>query len=59
MYRISTKDVRKYSSNPIVKVTVDEQGREHEDIVMIACNVKKKEGDELSAKVVELLNKNI
>ena len=56
MYRISTKDHRKYSPNPIVKVTVDEEGKEHEDVVLIACNMKKAEGDILSKKVVELLN---
>jgi len=59
MYRISTKKLRKYSPNPIVKVTVNEEGEEQEDIVLIACNMKKKEGDELSALVVELLNKSI
>jgi hypothetical protein len=57
MYRIS-KNVRKYSPTPIVKVTVGEDGREQEEIVMVAVNMKKKEGDELSLTVVELLNKN-
>jgi hypothetical protein len=56
MYRIS-KVTRKYSPTPIVKVTVDEEGKEHEEIVLIACNMKKKEGDELSEQVVNLLNK--
>jgi hypothetical protein len=57
MYRIS-KNVRKYSPTPIVKVTVGADGKEQEEIVMVAVNMKKKEGDELSLTVVELLNKN-
>jgi len=57
MYRIS-KNIRKYSPTPIVKVTVGEDGREQEEIVMVAVNMKKKEGDELSLTIVELLNKN-
>lgn len=54
MYRISTQK-RKYSSTPIVRVTVDAQGKEHEEIVLIAVESKKL-GDQLSEKVVKLLN---
>jgi hypothetical protein len=55
MYRIS-KSIRKYSPTPIVKVTVGEDGREQEEIVLIAVNMKKKEGDEFSQQVIDLLN---
>jgi hypothetical protein len=55
MYRIS-KNTRNFSPTPIVKVIVDEQGKEHEEIVMCAVNMKKADGDILNAKVVELLN---
>jgi len=57
MYRIS-QSIRKYSPTPIVKVTVGADGREQEEIVMVAVNMKKKEGDELSLTIIELLNKN-
>jgi len=57
MYRIS-KNVRKYSPTPIVRVTVGTDGREQEEIVIIST-LKKKEGDLLSERIVELLNKNV
>ena len=57
MYRLSVNDKRKYSSIPIVRVVIDDKGRETEEVVMIATQTKKK-GDELSKLVVELLNKN-
>ena len=57
MYRIS-KNIRKYSPTPIVKVTVGEDGREQEEIILCAINMKKKEGDELSQRVVNLLNQH-
>ena len=55
MYRIS-QSKRKYSPTPIVKVTVVD-GKEQEEIVLIST-LKKKEGDELSLTIIELLNKN-
>ena len=54
MYRISNKE-RLYSPTPIVKVTLDENGKEIETIVCI-CTGKKEAGDEMSQKIVAYLN---
>lgn len=53
-YRVSTKR-RKYSSTPIVRVDLDENGKEIETIVMVSP-LKKNQGDSMSAAVVEYLN---
>jgi len=53
MYRVS-KNVRKYSPTPIVKVYI-EDGKEKEEMVFVST-LKKEEGNKLSQKVVELLN---
>jgi hypothetical protein len=53
-YRISTKG-RKYSPTPVVRVDMDENGKEIETIVLVS-NLKKKQGDAMSAAVVEYLN---
>jgi hypothetical protein len=55
MYRLSINDKRKYSSTPIVKVSIDKNGKETEEIVMIST-LTKKGGDELSKLIVNLLN---
>jgi len=54
MYRISKKK-RLYSPTPIVKVTMDEEGKEKEEIVLVST-LRTKEGNSLSEKVVEFLN---
>jgi hypothetical protein len=54
MYRLS-KNVRKYSPTPIVRVTVGADGREQEEIVLIST-LKKKDGEQLSEQIVRLLN---
>jgi hypothetical protein len=54
MYRLS-KNVRKYSPTPIVRVTVGEDGHESEEIVLISTQ-KKKDGEALSEMIVRLLN---
>jgi hypothetical protein len=54
MYRIS-KNTRKYSPTPIVKVTVGADGREQEEIVLISVQ-KKGLGDIMSQRIVDLLN---
>lgn len=54
MYKIASK-TRLYSPTPIVKITLDEKGKEQEEIVCI-CSGKKAVGDALSIKIVELLN---
>ena len=56
MYRILTAK-RKYSTTPIVRVVLDENGKEKEEIV-ICVVLPKKEGDALSNSIVQLLNKN-
>jgi hypothetical protein len=56
MYKIS-RNVRKYSTTPIVEVLVDAQGKETEEIVAV-ITLPKKRGDALSEKIVELLNKS-
>ena len=56
MYAIS-KNKRKYSSTPIVRVTVDAQGKEQEEIVCV-CTEKKEAGDRLAETIVLLLNEN-
>lgn len=55
-YRIS-KNVRKYSSTPIVRPYFDDKGNEKEEMVII-CLGKKKDGDELAQRIVKLLNQN-
>jgi len=54
MYRLTNK-IRYYSSNPVVKVTIDDKGKEVEEIVCI-CHGKKKESDAMAQKIVNFLN---
>jgi len=54
MYKI-TKDNRKYSTNPIVKVD-SISGKE---IPVLYSRLPKKDGDMLMENIVSLLNKNI
>ncbi len=56
-YRISINK-RKYSSNPIVRVTVGPDGKEQEEIIFISI-LSKKNGDELSERIVNALNKEL
>jgi hypothetical protein len=54
MYRIS-KNTRKYSPTPIVKVETNSDGKEKE--IYIGCLAPPKDkGNELSKKIVEFLN---
>lgn len=53
-YRIS-KNVRKYSSTPIVRPYIDDNGKEKEEMVCI-CIGKKKEADAFAQKILKLLN---
>jgi hypothetical protein len=57
MYRISNNK-RKYSTTPIVEVLVDDKGNETEKIICV-FTLPKKEGDLISEKFVETLNKMI
>lgn len=50
-----TKKIRYYSSNPVVKITFDDKGKEVETIVCI-CHGKKKESDAMAQKIVAFLN---
>jgi len=54
MYRLTHK-IRYYSSNPVVKVSYDDKGKEIETIVCI-CHGKKKESDAMAQKIVAFLN---
>jgi len=54
MYAIS-KNKRKYSPTPIVRIVIDANGKEAEEIVLIS-NLPKKDGDALSETIVQLLN---
>lgn len=54
MYRLS-KVKRVYSSTPIVRVTIDAQGKEQEEMVCI-CTGKKAEADMLAEGIIILLN---
>lgn len=54
MYAIS-KNKRKYSTTPIVRLTKGSDGKEVEEIVLIVTQ-KKAVGDALSKRIVLLLN---
>ena len=56
MYRISNNK-RKYSTTPIVKVEIGEDGKETETIVCV-FTITKKQGDALSEQIIKVLNKN-
>jgi len=55
-YGISKLD-RTFTPTPIVIIEEDDKGKEKETLIMCAFG-KKKKGDELSKKIVELLNSN-
>lgn len=54
MYAIS-KNKRKYSPTPIVRLTVGADGKQQEEIVLIPVG-KKTEADAMSERIVKLLN---
>ena len=54
MYRVS-HNIRKFSPTPIVRVTTGADGKEQEEIVCVSV-LKKADGDQISQKIVELLN---
>jgi hypothetical protein len=56
MYRLS-KNVRKYSPTPIVRVTVGADNKEQEEIVLVST-LKRDEGNKLSERIVRLLNED-
>jgi hypothetical protein len=56
MYRTSIHR-RKYSTTPIVKVEIGDDGKEKEIPVLLSF-LKKAEGDALSEKIVKFLNEN-
>lgn len=55
MYAISTKDVRKYSTTPIVELITKPDGKVEEKFIAVV-ELPKKEGDKLSLAIVTLLN---
>jgi hypothetical protein len=58
MYRISTQK-RKYSTTPIVRVTVGADGREQEEMILLVTGMPKKEGDRFSEELVAVMNKSV
>ena len=57
MYRLS-RDIRKYSTTPLVWVETDPKGKEKETQVLFSP-LKKKEGEELLQNIADMLNKNL
>jgi hypothetical protein len=58
MYRISQQK-RKYSTTPIVRVTVGADGQEKEEMVILVTGMPKAEGDKFSKELVAVMNKNV
>lgn len=54
MYRLSSIK-RKYSATPIVKIILDTNGKEQEEMACI-CTGKKVDAEVLSEKIIEALN---
>lgn len=57
MYAIS-KNKRRFSPTPIVRLSLGGDGKIQEEIVMIST-LKKEQGDKLSERVVRFLNDNL
>lgn len=57
MYKLS-RDIRKYSTTPLVHVEVDSKGKEKETQVLFSP-LKKEEGEALLLQVAEFLNNNL
>lgn len=55
MYR-QASNVRKHSTTPIVRVTVDANGKEQEEIVLCITNMPKAEGNEFARALIEIMN---
>jgi hypothetical protein len=53
-----SKNKRKYSPDPIVRVTVNEKGGEDEEIVLIPV-MKKAEAEKLSRLIINQLNQDL
>lgn len=58
MYRISTNK-RKYSTTPIVRVTVGADGQEKEEMVLLVTGMPKAEGDRFSNELVAMMNQKV
>lgn len=57
MYAISTNE-RKYSTTPIVEIVELPNGKTEERFICLVA-MPKKNGDKLSAEIVELLNNKV
>ena len=55
MYRLS-RDIRKYSTTPLVKVEIDSKGKEKETQVLFSP-LPKKEGEAFLQEIANVLNK--
>ncbi|MBN1183453.1 MAG: hypothetical protein JXB49_14265 [Bacteroidales bacterium] len=58
MYAIS-KNKRKYSPTPIVRLTMGADGKQQEEIVLVVTNMKKAVGNKMAERIVRLLNDNL
>ena len=58
MYRISTNK-RKYSTTPIVRVTVGADGQEKEEMILLVTGMPKAEGDRFSEELVAVMNQKV
>ena len=56
MYKLS-RNIRKYSTTPLVKVETDAKGKEKE-IQVLFSPLKKKDGEAFLQKIADALNKN-
>jgi hypothetical protein len=56
-YKLS-KNVRKYSPTPIVRIKKDDKGNETEEIVLVSIQ-KKDSGNALSNQIIRLINRDI
>ena len=57
MYRLS-RDVRKYSATPLVRVETDSKGKEKETQVLFSPLGKKK-GEAFLQKIADMLNEDL
>ena len=57
MYRLS-RDTRKYSTTPLVRVEVDSKGKEKETQVLFSP-LKKAEGEAMLQDIADFLNSNL
>jgi len=50
---------RKYSSNAITGVYLDEKGKEHQKVMLCFCSMSKENGDKYAKEIINHLNRNL